>query len=55
MHRRYTAVIKYDGEWWIGWVNEIPGVNSQAKSREELIENLESALSEALEMFPPEP
>jgi predicted RNase H-like HicB family nuclease len=46
----YTAVIQRDGPWWIGWVKEIPGVNSQGSTREELIENLRSALQEALEM-----
>lgn len=45
-----TAVIQYEGPWWIGWVKEIPGVSSQARTRRELIENLRSALSEALEM-----
>ena len=47
---RYRAVIQRDGPWWVGWVEEIPGVNSQARSREELLENLRSALKEALEM-----
>jgi predicted RNase H-like HicB family nuclease len=46
----YTAVIQQDGEWWIGWVEEIPGVNSQGGTRDELIENLRSALREAIEM-----
>ena len=46
----YKAIIQRDGEWWIGWVEEIPGVNSQGATREELIENLRSALQEALEM-----
>jgi len=46
----FTALIKYDDPWWIGWVEEIPGVNSQGKTREELLENLRSALAEALEM-----
>lgn len=46
----FTALIKYDAPWWIGWVEEIPGVNSQGKTREELLENLRSALAEALEM-----
>ena len=31
-------------------MEEIPGVNSQGKTREELILNLRSALGEALEM-----
>jgi predicted RNase H-like HicB family nuclease len=50
MKSSYTAVIQRDGPWWIGWVLQIPGVNSQGKTREELIENLRSALNEALEM-----
>jgi predicted RNase H-like HicB family nuclease len=50
MKREFTAVVKRDGDWWIGWVEEIPGVNSQGKTREELMENLHSALAEMLEM-----
>ncbi|HEY8751140.1 MAG TPA: type II toxin-antitoxin system HicB family antitoxin [Tepidisphaeraceae bacterium] len=46
----YNAIIQRDGEWWIGWVEEIPGVNSQGATREELLENLRSALEEAIEM-----
>jgi predicted RNase H-like HicB family nuclease len=46
----YTAVIQENEHWWIGWVEEIPGVNSQGETREELLENLRSALAEALEM-----
>ena len=40
MAATYTAVIQQDGIWWIGWVKEIPGVNSQAKTRQELLDNL---------------
>jgi predicted RNase H-like HicB family nuclease len=50
METAYTAVVQQDGEWWIGWVEEIPGVNSQGQTREELLENLRDALEEALEM-----
>jgi predicted RNase H-like HicB family nuclease len=46
----YRAIIQRDGPWWIGWVEEIPGVNSQGATREELLENLQSALAEAIEM-----
>jgi predicted RNase H-like HicB family nuclease len=49
MKRSFTAVIKQDEGWWIGWVQEIPGVNSQGKTRAELLKNLRSALKEALE------
>jgi predicted RNase H-like HicB family nuclease len=50
MSARYTALIQPDGPWWIGWIKEIPGVNSQGATRDELLENLRSALQEALEM-----
>jgi predicted RNase H-like HicB family nuclease len=50
MGANYSAVIQQDGEWWIGWVEEVPGVNSQGRTREELLENLRDALEEALEM-----
>jgi predicted RNase H-like HicB family nuclease len=46
----YNAVIRKDEGWWIGWVEEIPGVNSQGKTKAELLKNLRSALREALEM-----
>ena len=46
----YNAVIRKDAGWWIGWVEEIPGVNSQGKTKGELLKNLRSALREALEM-----
>ncbi|MDP6549591.1 MAG: type II toxin-antitoxin system HicB family antitoxin [Dehalococcoidia bacterium] len=50
MNSTYTALIQRDGDWWIGWVKEISGVNSQGRNREELVENLRSALEEALQM-----
>ena len=50
MAAKYTAVVQQHDEWWIGWVEEVPGVNSQGRTREELLENLHDALEEALEM-----
>ena len=50
MATNYKAVIQQDGDWWIGWVEEVPGVNSQGATREELLDNLRDALEEALEM-----
>jgi predicted RNase H-like HicB family nuclease len=50
MKNEYTAVVQKDGRWWVGWVEEIPGVNCQGESRDELMDNLRSALEEALEM-----
>ena len=52
MSARYTAVVQRSGDWWIGWIEEIPGVNSQGKTRDEVLENLRDALDEALEMNP---
>ncbi len=49
MNRHFTAAIKKDGGWWIGWVEEVPGVNCQAKTRAKLQQNLRSTLKEALE------
>jgi len=46
----YTAVVQHEGGWWIGWIEEVPGVNSQGATREELMDNLRSALAEAIEM-----
>jgi len=49
MNTEYTAIIKQSGEWWIGWIEEIPGVNCQERTREELIESLRLTLKEALD------
>jgi hypothetical protein len=45
----YTAVIRQDGPWWIGWVAEVPGMNAQEASREALLESLREVLREALD------
>lgn len=49
MKNNYTAVVKQDGDWWIGWIEEVPGVNCQEATREELMESLRVTLNEALE------
>ena len=46
----FTAVIKQSGCWWIGWIEEVPGVNCQEQTREELLETLRITLREALRM-----
>ena len=50
MDANYTAIVQHRDDWWIGWIAEIPGVNSQAATRDELLDDLRSALQEALEM-----
>lgn len=49
MKQTFTAVIKQEGDAWIGWVEEVPGVDCQQSSREELLETLRITLAEALE------
>ena len=49
MNYTYTAVIKKEDSWWIGWIEELPGVNCQERNREELIQSLKVTLKEALE------
>lgn len=50
MKQNYTAVLKQEGKWWIGWIEEVPGVNCQEASRNELIESLRITLAEAIEL-----
>ncbi len=47
---QYTAIIKDEGDWWIGWIEEIPGVNCQGKTKEELFKSLQVTLKEAIDM-----
>ena len=49
MTQTYTAVIQQDGGWWIGWIQEIPGVNGQERTKDELLETLRITLLEMLE------
>ena len=49
MAKSYTAVVKQDGDWWIGWIAEVPGVNCQESSLETLRKSLRTALREAID------
>ena len=48
MQQNYTAVIQQSDGWWIGWVEEIPGVNCQERTRDALIATLEITLRETI-------
>ena len=48
MQKEYTAVVKQESDWWIGWIEEIPGVNCQEKTHNELLKSLKVTLREAL-------
>lgn len=45
MSQTFTAVYQKHGKWYLGWVEEIPGVNTQGKTLKEVKENLKDALS----------
>jgi predicted RNase H-like HicB family nuclease len=50
MKAEFTAIVKRDGDWWLGWVEEIPGANAQEKTREELILSLKEAVKDILDL-----
>jgi predicted RNase H-like HicB family nuclease len=50
MQNTYTAIVKQDGDWWIGWIEEVPGVNCQELTKDELMTTLQVTLKEALEL-----
>ncbi len=50
MNNELTAVVKQDGAWWIGWIEEASGVNCQEATRDALIESLRVTLREALDL-----
>ena len=50
MTHTYTALIQQRGEWWVGRIQEIPSVNCQEKTRNELLDTLKITLSEMLEI-----
>lgn len=46
---KLTAVFEHDGDWWIGWVEEVPGANVQERTIEEAQESLKEAVFLILE------
>ena len=49
MLKQFTAIYKKSGKWYLGWIEEIPGVNTQGRTLKETKENLREALSLILE------
>jgi predicted RNase H-like HicB family nuclease len=45
----FTAVFERDGDWWIGYVEELPGANTKGATIEEARENLREAVRLVLE------
>jgi predicted RNase H-like HicB family nuclease len=50
MEAIYTAVIQHREPWWIGWIEEVPGVKSRDATRDELVDDLRSALDDVMAM-----
>lgn len=48
MRETYTAVVKQSGPWWVGWIEELPGVNCQERTKTALLNTLKITLQEAL-------
>ncbi len=46
---QFTAVYMKRGKWYVGYVEEIPGVNTQGKTLAQTKENLKEALELVLE------
>lgn len=49
MAKQFTAIYKKSGKWYLGWVEEIPGVNTQGRTLRKVKENLKEALLLILE------
>lgn len=49
MESRFTAVFQKEGKWWIGFVEELPGANTQGRTLEETRQNLKEAAALIIE------
>ena len=45
----FRAVVKRSGEWWIGWLIDLPGVNAQERTKDELLESLKIGAEDMIE------
>ncbi len=50
MSNEYTAIIKKDGDWWVGWVQEISGANAQERTKKELLLSLKEAVKDIMDV-----
>lgn len=49
MKGEFTAIFKKVGKYYVAWIEEIPGANTQGKTLKEAKENLKEALTLVLE------
>ena len=52
--KEFTAAVAQVEGWWIGWIEQVPGVNCQERTKDELLRSLKVTLQEALEDLPRE-
>ncbi|MBF0377604.1 MAG: type II toxin-antitoxin system HicB family antitoxin [Desulfamplus sp.] len=50
MNTEYTAIITKDDDWWLGWIEEVPGANAQERTKEELIISLKEAVKDIIDL-----
>ena len=46
---KFTAVFQQEGEWWMAYVEELPGANTQGKTLDEARANLKDAVQMIIE------
>ena len=49
MRHQFTSVIEKRGKWYVAYVEEIPGVNTQGRTLAEARRNLKEALAMVIE------
>lgn len=50
MNTEYTAIITKDDDWWLGWIEEVPGANAQERTKDELIISLKEAVKDIIDL-----
>jgi hypothetical protein len=53
MKAEFTAIVRKDGDWWVGWIEEIPGANAQERSKDELMISLRERSGVRSFLLPP--
>ena len=53
---KLRTVTKKNGDWWTGWLVDLPGVNAQDRTKEQLMESLKIGAEDMLNSpFDPKP
>jgi len=48
---KFTAIFEQEDDWWIGYVEELPGANTQGRSLDEARENLKEAVRLVIQSY----